>query len=383
MTDAAQPSPIIYTHTDEAPLLATYSFLPIVQAYAGQAGVAVETRDISLAGRIIAQFPERLTDEQRHRRRARRARRARQAARGQHHQAAQHLRLDPAAQGGDRRAAGARATTCPTTPTTPQTDEEKDVRARYDKVKGSAVNPVLREGNSDRRAPASVKHYARKHPHSMGAWSPDSKTNVAHHGRRRLPVQREVRRDRRPTTRCASSTWPPTARPPCSRSRSRCSPARSSTPPCMQRRRACDAFLTDADRPGQGRGRAVLGAPQGHDDEGLRPDHLRPRRAAPSSPTSSRSTATRSRPPASAPTTASARSSPASTALPDGAAIKAAVRGRRSPPARALAMVDSDRGITNLHVPVRRHRRRLDAGDDPHLAATCGAPTARRPTRSR
>ena len=94
VTESRAPAAIIYTHTDEAPLLATYSFLPIIQAYAGQAGVAVESRDISLAGRIIAQFPERLTDDAAARRRARRARRAGQAARGQHHQAAQHLGVD-------------------------------------------------------------------------------------------------------------------------------------------------------------------------------------------------------------------------------------------------------------------------------------------------
>src|SRR5690349_8379704 len=169
---------IIYTHTDEAPLLATYSFLPIIQAYAAQAGVEVETRDISLAGRIIAQFPERLTDEQ---------------------------RLDDAlAELGELaktpeaniiklpnisasipqlKAAVAelqeQGYDLPAYPENPQTDEERDVRARYDKVKGSAVNPVLREGNSDRRAPASVKNYAKKHPHRMGAWSSDSKTSVA------------------------------------------------------------------------------------------------------------------------------------------------------------------------------------------------------------
>jgi isocitrate dehydrogenase len=169
---------IIYTHTDEAPLLATYSFLPIIAAYAAKAGVDVETRDISLAGRIIALFPERLTDEQ---------------------------RIDDAlAELGDLatkpeaniiklpnvsasvpqlKAAIAelqgQGYDLPDYPESPDNDEERDIRARYDKVKGSAVNPVLREGNSDRRAPASVKNYARKHPHRMGAWSPDSKTNVA------------------------------------------------------------------------------------------------------------------------------------------------------------------------------------------------------------
>ncbi len=175
MTD----SKIIYTHTDEAPLLATYSFLPIIAAYAGRAGVDVETRDISLAGRIIAQFPDRLTDEQ---------------------------RLDDAlAELGDLaktpeaniiklpnisasipqlkaaiKELQEQGYDLPAYPDEPKTDEEREARARYDKVKGSAVNPVLREGNSDRRAPASVKSYARKHPHSMGEWSSDSKTNVAH-----------------------------------------------------------------------------------------------------------------------------------------------------------------------------------------------------------
>jgi isocitrate dehydrogenase len=169
---------IIYTHTDEAPLLATYSFLPIIQAYAGQAGVAVESRDISLAGRIIAQFPERLTEEQRlgdalaelgelaTRPEANIIKLPNVSASVPQLQAAV---AELQAQGYD----------LPDYPASPATDEERDWRARYDKVKGSAVNPVLREGNSDRRAPESVKGYARRHPHSMGQWSPDSKTDVA------------------------------------------------------------------------------------------------------------------------------------------------------------------------------------------------------------
>jgi isocitrate dehydrogenase len=178
VTDSTS-SKIIYTHTDEAPLLATYSFLPIIQAYASTAGVSVETRDISLAGRVIAQFSDRLTEEQ---------------------------RLDDAlAELGELAKTPEaniiklpnisasipqlKATIAelqekgydlPDYPDNPTTDEQKDARARYDRVKGSAVNPVLREGNSDRRAPESVKNYARNHPHSMGIWSPDSKTNVAH-----------------------------------------------------------------------------------------------------------------------------------------------------------------------------------------------------------
>jgi len=174
----ANQSRIIYTHTDEAPLLATYSFLPIIEAYAAKAGVAVETRDISLAGRIIAQFPERLTEEQRiddalaelgdlaKKPEANIIKLPNISASMPQLKAAVKELQD---QGYD----------LPDYPDDPSTDDDKDVRARYDRVKGSAVNPVLREGNSDRRAPDSVKGYARKHPHSMGAWSSDSKTNVA------------------------------------------------------------------------------------------------------------------------------------------------------------------------------------------------------------
>ncbi len=174
MSDNAK---ILYTITDEAPMLATHSFLPIVQAFAATAGISVETRDISLAGRILSQFPERLTDAQR--------------------------------VNDDLSELGQLATTpeaniiklpnisasipqlkeaiaelqqqgynLPDYPENAATDEEKDVKTLYAKVLGSAVNPVLREGNSDRRAPKAVKNYARKHPHSMGEWSKDSKTRV-------------------------------------------------------------------------------------------------------------------------------------------------------------------------------------------------------------
>jgi isocitrate dehydrogenase len=173
---------IIYTHTDEAPLLATYSFLPIIEAYAGQAGVAVESRDISLAGRIIAQFPERLSDEQRLGDAL--AELGELAKRPE----ANIIKLpNISASTPQLKAAIAELQSqgydLPDYPDSPSTDEEKESRARYDRVKGSAVNPVLREGNSDRRAAESVKQYARKHPHSMGAWSPDSKTNVETMGR--------------------------------------------------------------------------------------------------------------------------------------------------------------------------------------------------------
>jgi isocitrate dehydrogenase len=172
-------SSIIYTHTDEAPALATYSFLPVVQAYASTAGVSVETRDISLAGRIIASFPERLEAGQRI-----------DDALAELGQLAQTpganiIKLpNISASVPQLKAAIAELQehgyAVPDYRDDPQSDEDRENRARYGKVMGSAVNPVLREGNSDRRAPASVKNYAKAHPHRMGAWTADSKTNVAH-----------------------------------------------------------------------------------------------------------------------------------------------------------------------------------------------------------
>ena len=175
MTD----STIIYTHTDEAPALATYSFLPVVQAYASTAGVRVETRDISLAGRILATFPEYLTEEQRIPDAL--------AELGELAKTpeANIIKLPNVSASSPQLKAAiaelqAHGYALPDFPDDPRTEEDRNVRARYGRVMGSAVNPVLREGNSDRRAPASVKNYARAHPHRMGPWSPDSKTNVAH-----------------------------------------------------------------------------------------------------------------------------------------------------------------------------------------------------------
>jgi isocitrate dehydrogenase len=169
---------IIYTFTDEAPLLATFSFLPIVQAYAAQAGVDVDTRDISLAGRILAQFPESLTAEQRVDDAL--AELGRMATTPE----ANIIKLpNISASVPQLKAAVAELQSqgfaIPDYPENPSTDAEREARAKYDKVKGSAVNPVLREGNSDRRAPGAVKNYAKAHPHRMGAWSADSKTAVA------------------------------------------------------------------------------------------------------------------------------------------------------------------------------------------------------------
>jgi isocitrate dehydrogenase len=170
---------IIYTHTDEAPMLATYSFLPIVEAFASKAGVEVETRDISLSGRIIAAFGDHLTEEQRV------SDALAELGELAKKPEANIIKLpNISASIPQLKAAIAelqgKGYALPDYPDDPSSDVEKEIRARYDKIKGSAVNPVLREGNSDRRAPLSVKNYARQNPHSMGAWSADSKTNVAH-----------------------------------------------------------------------------------------------------------------------------------------------------------------------------------------------------------
>ncbi|MGO3742574.1 NADP-dependent isocitrate dehydrogenase [Kerstersia sp.] len=172
-------SKILYTHTDEAPALATQSLLPIIQAYTRSAGIAVETRDISLAGRIIATFPEFLTDEQKASDDL--VELGQLATRPE----ANIIKLpNISASIPQLKAAIKELQTqgyaLPDYPEDPASDEQKAIKARYDKIKGSAVNPVLREGNSDRRAPLSVKNYARKHPHKMGAWSADSKSHVSH-----------------------------------------------------------------------------------------------------------------------------------------------------------------------------------------------------------
>jgi isocitrate dehydrogenase len=178
---SAKPT-IIYTLTDEAPLLATYSFLPIVQAFTKSSGIAVETRDISVAARILAAFSDLLPEDQRV---------------SDDLAYLGKLCLEPttniiklpniSASVPQLKAAIAELQSkgykLPDLPENPQTDAEKDIKARYAKVMGSAVNPVLREGNSDRRAPKAVKDYARAHPHSMGKWSADSKTSVATMGK--------------------------------------------------------------------------------------------------------------------------------------------------------------------------------------------------------
>ena len=171
-------SKIIYTETDEAPMLATYSFLPIVQAYTAAAGIEVETRDISLSGRIIANFPDKLTDEQKI------GDALSELGELAKTPDANIIKLPNISASIPQLLAAIKELQdkgydIPDYPQEPQTDEEKDIKARYAKVLGSAVNPVLREGNSDRRVAGPVKEYAKNNPHSMGAWSANSKSHVA------------------------------------------------------------------------------------------------------------------------------------------------------------------------------------------------------------
>ncbi len=169
---------IIYTYTDEAPALATHSFLPVIEAFSKAAGVKVETRDISLAGRVIANFPDYLTDEQKE------ADALAELGELAKTPEANIIKLPNISASIPQLTATikelqAKGYALPDYPEEPKDEKEKEIKSRYDKVKGSAVNPVLREGNSDRRAPKAVKEYARKNPHSMGKWSSDSKSHVS------------------------------------------------------------------------------------------------------------------------------------------------------------------------------------------------------------
>src|SRR5437660_786363 len=192
---AEQPT-VIYTLTDEAPLLATYAFLPIVRAFAEPAGIKIEARDISVAARLLAEFRDHLTEEQR-------------APDDLAKLGALTKRPDtniiklpnisasvPQLVAAIKELQG-KGFKIPDFPQSPKADEDKEIRARYGKCLGSAVNPVLRQGNSDRRAPKAVKDYARKHPHSMADWSPASRTHVAtmkrgdfYHGEKSMTLDR-------------------------------------------------------------------------------------------------------------------------------------------------------------------------------------------------
>ncbi|MCD2118577.1 MULTISPECIES: NADP-dependent isocitrate dehydrogenase [Rhodococcus] len=193
---ADKQSTIIYTLTDEAPLLATYAFLPIVRTFAGAAGIEVETSDISVPARILAEFPEHLTEEQRVPDNLAELGRLTQLPE------TNIIKLPNISASVPQLLAAikelqSKGYQVPDFPDAPKTDEERAIRERYGKILGSAVNPVLREGNSDRRAPRAVKEYARKHPHSMGEWSMASRSHVAHmrhgdfyHGEKSMTLDR-------------------------------------------------------------------------------------------------------------------------------------------------------------------------------------------------
>ena len=351
---------LIYTYTDEAPALATHSFLPIIEAFSGQAGIDIELRDISLAGRILAQFPDRLTDEQRV------ADALAELGELAKTPEANIIKLPnisasiPQLKSAIKELQEA-GFDLPDYPDNPRTDDEQAAREAYDRVKGSAVNPVLREGNSDRRAPASVKAFARSHPHSMGAWSKDSKTHVS----------TMSGGDFRSTEQSVTIEQDDELRIEYVAADGAATVLKASVPvlageivdAAVMRRAALDAFLAEqiADAKAQGVlfslhmkatmmkvsdpiifGHAVraffAGVFTEHHDAlaGANPNN------------------------GLASILASIQDSP------ERDAIEAAV-GKAYETGPALAMVDSDRGITNLHVPQRRDHRRLDAGDDPDV----------------
>ena len=256
----------------------------------------------------------------------------------------------------------------PDYPDNPQSDEEKDARARYDKVKGSAVNPVLREGNSDRRAPASVKQYARNHPHSMGAWSPDSRpTSRTWRPTTSAPARSPPSSRRR--ARCGSSSSATTAPPRCSASRCRCSRARSSTRPCMHVAALREFLAAQMQR--------------AKDDDVLFSVHLKATMMKVSDPIIFGHVVRAFFPDVFAQygdVLAEAGLSPNDglggilkgiESLPQAAEIKAAFEPghRRRPGARDGRLRQGDHQPAR---PERRHRRRLDAGDDPHLRPHVG-----------
>ena len=193
---SAEPT-IIYTLTDEAPMLATYAFLPIVRAFAEPAGIKIEASDISVAARILAEFPDELTEEQRV------PDNLAELAKLTHEPDTNIIKLPNISASVPQLVAAikelqGKGFKIPDFPQNPKTDEEKELRKRYASILGSAVNPVLREGNSDRRAPNAVKDYARKHPHSMGEWSQASRTHVAtmkegdfYHGEKSMTLDRD------------------------------------------------------------------------------------------------------------------------------------------------------------------------------------------------
>ncbi len=265
---------IMWTKVDEAPALATYSLLPIVEAFVGAAGVSVTLKDISLAGRILALFPEKLTPAQRINDELTELGKLTLKPEANIMKLPNISASIPQLQGRDQGTARARATTFRTIRTTPTTDAEKDIKARYGKVFGSVVNPILREGNSDRRAAAAVKQYARNNPHKMGAWSKDSKTHVAY-----MPSGDYYGSEIATTVAQATNV-----RIELAAADGKVTVLKAKTAHCGRRdhrrlrheRQGAAQVLRRADRGRQEAGRAVLAARQGDHDEDRRPDRVRP-----------------------------------------------------------------------------------------------------------
>jgi isocitrate dehydrogenase len=375
--DRTNAPTIVYTTVDEAPALATHSLRPIVAAYAAVAGVAVEVRDISLAGRILAQFPDRLGD---------RAVADDLAYLGELARTPEanivklpNISASVPQLKGAIRELQAQGYPIPDYPDEPATDAERDVRARYDRVKGSAVNPVLREGNSDRRAPASVKAYARAHPHAMGAWAADETSHVA------TMSAGDFRHNEVATTVAEGDAG--VARIEFHAADGAVTVLNPKVPldadeivdASFMSRRALRAFLSRADRGREGARLAVLDPPQGDDDEGQRPDPVRAR---------GRSVLRRRVRTARGDARALGRARerrPRRPAREGGRAARrrAARRGGRPPggPRRRSGARDGELGQGD-HQPARAERRdhrRVDAGRDPDVGPDVG--TRRRCTR--
>ncbi len=266
---------IVYTLTDEAPALATHSLLPVLRAFAAAADIEIEVRDISLAGRILAQFPDRLDEDQRV------ADALEELGELAQQPEANIIKLPNISASVPQLKAAIeelqqKGYAIPDYPEEPKSDEQRDTRARYDKVTGSAVNPVLRQGNSDRRAPASVKEYARQHPHSMGEWSQDSRSHVS-------TMSDD---DFRSTERSHAVQRAGTVRIEHVDADGNVTALKDDIAvqdgeiidAAVMRRSALRGLPGRADRGRQGARRPVLGAPEDHDDARVRPDHLRPRR---------------------------------------------------------------------------------------------------------
>ena len=361
---------VIYTYTDEAPALATHSFLPVIEAFAGaRPGSSVETRDISLAARILRRVRPGA-------RRAGRARRAGHHPRGQHHQAAEHQRVDPAAQGGDQGAAGRGLRDARTTRRTRRPTRRRPRGRRTTRSRAARSTRCCARATPTAAPPPAVKHFARNHPHSMGAWSPESASHVVDDGPTATSATPRPRSPPPRPPRCASSTWPRTARSPCSRSRCPVL-AGEIVDAAVMRRAALDAFLAEQVADAKERGVLFSVHLKATMMKVSRPDPVRTRRG--------RLLRRRVRPVRRGPRRASAPTrttgwpacSPRSASCPPTSARRS--RRPSPPPTRPgprWPWSTPTGASPTCTCPVRRDHRRVDAGRDPLVRARCGTPRA-------